>query len=92
VQSTRLADPFEPLNSSLAQSAEGSYGIDKATENCCLLGRNRSTNISYAGSQSVNIHTKQCIGMKNACANLQKHSIGNMLPHGSAILHFSHMR
>jgi len=25
-----------------------------ATKNCCFLGRNRSTNISYAGSQSVN--------------------------------------
>jgi len=52
VQSTRLADPFESLNSCLAQSAE-SYGVGKATENCCFLGRNQSMNISYAGSQSV---------------------------------------
>jgi len=36
VQTRRLADPFEPLNSSLAQSAE-SYGVGKATENCCFL-------------------------------------------------------
>jgi len=25
-----------------------------ATKNCWFLGRNRSTNVSYAGSQSVN--------------------------------------
>jgi len=51
VQSTRLADPFEPWNSSLAQSTEdlGRW----TTENCCFLGRNRSTNILYDGSQCV---------------------------------------
>jgi len=52
VQSTRLVDPFEPFNSSLAQSAD-ELGVGKATKNCCFLGRNPSTNISYAGSQSV---------------------------------------
>jgi len=52
VQFTRLADLFEPLNSSLAQSAR-SLGVGKATENCCFLGRNRSTNILYTSSQSV---------------------------------------
>jgi len=37
VQSTRLADPFEPLNSSLvAQSAEELEDVGKATENCCF--------------------------------------------------------
>jgi len=56
VQSTKLADPFEPLNSSLAQSAD-EQGVGKATENCCFLGQNRSTNISYAGSQSVKFET-----------------------------------
>jgi len=30
-----------------------SYGV-LATENCCFLDRNQSTNISYAGSQTVN--------------------------------------
>jgi len=44
MQSARLADPFELLNSSLAQSAE-ELGIGKATENFCFLGRNPSTNI-----------------------------------------------
>ena len=43
VQSTRLADPFELLNSSLVQSVE--EGVGKATKNCCFLGRNPSTNI-----------------------------------------------
>jgi len=52
VRSTRLADPFEPLNSSLAQSVE-ELGVDKATENCCFFRWNPSTNISYASSQSV---------------------------------------
>jgi len=33
VQNRRLADPFESLNSSLAQSTED-YGVGKATENC----------------------------------------------------------
>ena len=45
VQSTRLADLFEPLNRILAQSAE-ELGVGKATKNCCFLGQNRSTNIS----------------------------------------------
>ena len=35
VQSTRLADLFEPLNSSLAQLPE--EGVAKATENCCFF-------------------------------------------------------
>jgi len=52
VQTRRLADLFEPLNSSLVQQRR-SYGVVKATKNCCFLGRNLSTNISYAGSQSV---------------------------------------
>jgi len=58
VQSTRLADPFEPLNSSLAQSVE-ELGVCKATENCCFLGQNRSTNMSYTGSQSVNWYSNR---------------------------------
>jgi len=61
VQSTRLADPFEPLNSSLVQSAE-ELGCCKATENCCFLGWNRSTNILYAGSWSV-----KCSCMDQTC-------------------------
>jgi len=50
VQTKRLADPFEPLNSSLWTS----YGVDEATEKLLVLGRNLGTNMSYAGSQSVN--------------------------------------
>jgi len=48
VQSRRLSDPFEPLNSSQAQSAEelGHWQV-------LFLGRNWSTNISYSASQSV---------------------------------------
>jgi len=49
---SRLADPFEPFNSSLAQSTE-QLGHWYGTENCCFLGRNVSTNISYTCSQSV---------------------------------------
>jgi len=41
VESTRQADPFEPLNSSLTQSVE-ELGVGKATENCCSLGWNQS--------------------------------------------------
>ena len=32
-----------------------SWGIGKATENCCFLGWNWNTNISYTGSQSVKL-------------------------------------
>ena len=66
VQSRRLADPFEPLNSSLAQSAD-ELGVGKATKNCCFLGRNPSTNISYAGSQSVNPVSFMQIDQKLFC-------------------------
>jgi len=56
VQTRRLADLFEPLNSSLAQSAEELWRW-KGNRNCCFLGRNPSMNISYACSQSV----KKCL-------------------------------
>jgi len=53
VQTRKLAKPFEPLNSSIAQSAEELwcwYGNRKLP----VLGRYLGTNISYASSQSVN--------------------------------------
>jgi len=54
VQSIRLADPFEPLNSSLAQLAE-ELGCWWGNRKLLFLGRNQSMNISYAGSQSIKI-------------------------------------
>jgi len=52
VQSKRLSNPFEPLNSSLAQSAEELWHW-QGNRKLLFLGRNQSTNISYASSQSV---------------------------------------
>jgi len=43
-----------------------------ATENCWFLGRNRSTNVLYAGSQSVN-QTKQ---IPNKFEGLEKREEG----------------
>jgi len=52
VQTRRLADPFEPLNSSLAQSAEELWRW-WGNRKLLFLGQNLGTNILYAGSQSV---------------------------------------
>ena len=52
VQSRRLADLFEPLNSSLAQSAE-ELGRWQGNWQLLVLGWFQSMNISYPGSQSV---------------------------------------
>ena len=52
VQTRRLADPFEPLNSSLAQTAE-ELGCWQSNWQLLVLGRFQSSNISYPGSQSV---------------------------------------
>jgi len=53
VQARRLADPFEPLNSSLAQSAEELWRWWDHWK-LLFLGRNLGTNILYTGSQNVN--------------------------------------
>ena len=45
VQSTRLADPFESLNSSLAQIGGGARALVRQPKIAVFLGRNPSTNI-----------------------------------------------
>jgi len=54
----RLANLFEPLIEQLSRNQRRNYGVSKATENCCFLGQNRSMNISYPGSQSVNLYQR----------------------------------
>ena len=38
-------------STALQRNRRWSQGVGKATENCCFLGRNRSTNIPQAGSR-----------------------------------------
>jgi len=62
LQTRRLADPFEPLMNSLAQSAEELWRWS-GNRKQLVLGQNLGTNISYASSQSVNLAVKVLVNL-----------------------------
>jgi len=58
VQTRRLAESFEGLNSSLAQSAQELW--HQGNQKPLLLGQIPGTNISYTGSQGVKQSNYEC--------------------------------